>query len=228
MGRHAVDRDTNRAAAVAAYHEVVVPVPGLKVERRQSTRRLLGEDLLGVGEHVEVLLVPGEDELDGPLLPANRRQGFHDVQRHDQARLHVQDAGAVGHAVLVDAEGVFPGRALFEHGVHVPDEQQGGLAALHVPLADEHVSRVLHGDGPGMDARRLHLLAQDAADLVHALNLAASALRVHQLLPQQKHGLALSVDVLTDLLVNLLHSILLYFPLTACSPRSPRSAQRRS
>ena len=205
VGCSAVNLDADRAAALAADHEAVVHVAGLEVERRERACRLFCEDLLRVRAHMQVFLVACEDELDRAFLPVHAVERLDRVQCHDQTGLHIQHAGAVRHTVLVYAERIFLRRALFEHGVHVTDEQKRRFRAAGVPLADEHVTGVLNGADTGVDAGVLHLAAQDAANRVHAVDLRRAALRVHQIAPKIQHRLSVLVDVPADLRVNLLH-----------------------
>ena len=206
VGGHAVDGELHRPAALAAHHEAVVHEAGLEVEGGRGALGLLHHHRLGVGEHVHVLLVAGEDALDGPAVEAGGGQGLDGEDGDGQAALHVQHAGAVGEAVLVDAEGVFLGGPLLEHGVHVADEEQGGLGAAAVPLRHQHAAGVLHGDHLDLGAHGLQLPADDVVHGGHALQLAGAALGVDHLLPESQHVVVMGVHVLADARKQFLHS----------------------
>ena len=215
VGGHPVDGEAHRPAALAAHHKVVVQIAGLEVEGGQAPQGLLLHGLLGVGEHMQVLLVPGENALDGPLLPACGGQSPDGVQGDDQAGLHVQHAGAVGEALLVHPEGIFLHGAVGKHGVHVAQEEQGSSAALPVPLAHQHPAGVFHGDHTGTHPHVLHLPAENVGHLGYSIQVAGAALGVDQLLPQLEHGLLVFVHIAADHFIDLFHIDLLRVWLTA-------------
>ena len=53
---------------------------------------------------MQILLVTGKDTLDGPAGKAGGSQGLDGVDGNDKAGIHVPPAGAVGPALLIDAE----------------------------------------------------------------------------------------------------------------------------
>jgi hypothetical protein len=128
------------------------------------------------------------------------------VDGNDKAGLHVQHAGAVGPALLIDAEGVVLGCPLLEHGVHMADEQQGGLGAAAVPLGHQYAASVLHGEYPHLGAHTLQLPAQDIVHGGHSLQLAGAALGVHHFLPERQHFVMVSIHILADTLEQFLHN----------------------
>ena len=206
VGGYTVDRQGYRAAALAPHHQTVVREAGLEVECGCGTLDLLRHHLLGIGEHMQILLVTGKDTLDGPAGKAGGSQGLDGVDGNDKAGLHVQHAGAVGPALLIDAEGVVLGCPLLEHGVHMADEQQGGLGAAAVPLGHQYAASVLHGEYPHLGAHTLQLPAQDIVHGGHSLQLAGAALGVHHFLPERQHFVMVSIHILADTLEQFLHN----------------------
>ena len=208
MASLSMDGDPRIHTAFPAYGEAVVHPAGFQVEGAQAASGFFRQQLGSPGTLVGGFFVRDEKQLDGMAVITDLFQHPGQIDRHDDAPLHVADTRAIG-LPFPDGEGIFRIAAVGEHRIQVPAEKDG--------LTGPFLS------GPGPDQRRRtgfhqftfhslpfqiggHLFHQG----LHPVFFLAAGLEIDQILPEIQHILPEAFHRFPDFFLLLLHGILLF------------------
>ena len=209
------------AAALASDADVVIDPSGLHIEAAQGALRQFGEHCRGFGTEMALVLVAGQQELDGALRPADGLQGLHGPDGDHDAALHIQAAQAVGVALGIYTEVggsvklVFiPGFCVFDigavHRIVVSAEHDWCAGTVLAPVGFQNAAVdgahiVLHHPQP-------HILKEGNQLVCHlhgGLPIPGLTGGVYKILPHGEHFAAMGFDIVLNLFEQICHSYFL-------------------
>ena len=154
---------------------------------------------------MSVFFISGKGNFDRPLIIASIVQRLNNKHRNGQARFHIQNTRPMSISILIYPKRILLGSPLFEHGIHMPNEQNRLLLPAFSPVSQKEISLFLHLDRLSFSAAASEFFRDLGTNLIYALFLRlVSALDRHQLFPELHHVFSVRINVLIDLLDTLL------------------------
>ena len=207
MAALTMDSGGKGVLGLAPYTKAVGDVPALHVKGADGAFALFGKEEVHIGPHMIPFLLPGEHELNGPVLVTQLLQGLGYIQGDDNAALHIQHTGTVGLAVL-NVEGVLLVKAaLGVNGVDMSAEHHRFARAVFPQDAQQDAAPVGTGGlGPAAEPGGFHLAPEPGLGLLHIFLLVKAAFQVDELLPLFNHLVFMGINIGANPIKILVHA----------------------
>ena len=188
MAGDSVNRDMTVHAPFASNGQGVVGTSDFQVQGVQGAFCLVEENLAGDGSGMADFFISAENNLDWPFFKPQMTQSLNDIQHNNYAALHVDDARAVGGAVL-DVERVFRKTALRKDGVDMAAHDNRSARAFRPVFGDKYIRIALRINQTAPEALGLETVTQKVNHAVYPFLLFGIPLHIDKRFPQFNHFL---------------------------------------